>query len=148
MANSITALCAAIKTTLANSEIDYIQEPKDLTEGMNNPRTLQIYPESGVTDAFSGSDRKTFNAGVRQSEIIVHCDLYLRQRAHLGEEMADLLPAIDAIIERLEAQKSKPYFGLDWIKSFSWRWERTTFQYGDQQVLYTGARFILRFVVF
>jgi hypothetical protein len=148
MPNTITELCAAVKSTLDNSLINYIQEPKDLTEGIQDQRVLQIYPESGATDVFTNTDRRTFSAGVRQSEIIINCDYYLRQRAHLGEEMADLLPGIDAIIERLEAQQTKPYFGLTWIKAFSWRWERTTFVYGDAQMPYIGARFILRFIVF
>lgn len=149
MSISLTEICTAIDTTLsAATGLTYTQTFSGLSEGMQNLPVLQIYPESLRQDATTGSDRTTFKAGVRQTEIIVNCDLYARQRRDLGEDMAALIPLIDAIQDVLEQQDTKPYFGLVGIKSFAWSAQRVTFTYGEPQIYYVGARFSLVMRVF
>lgn len=148
---SLTELCDAVASVVAQAVDDEwrVQRPQDMTEGVNDRPLMQVYPERGGTTA-SGTDRRASRAGLRQQEVIVNVDLYAKQRAHIGEDMAVLLPLIDAVIATLEAQDVKPYFGLkgEGVKAFSWLWDRVTFEYGDTVTRYVGARFVLTFTIF
>ena len=149
MSITLTQICQAVETTLgAATGISYSQTFSELKEGIIDVPLLQVYPESIRQDAGTQTDRTTFGAGVRQTEVIVHADLYARQRKHLGEDMAALVPLIDATQNKLEEQDRQPYFGLDGIKAFSWSAQRVIFNYGDPQVGYVGTRFILVLRVF
>lgn len=149
MAITIAQICDAIEETLgAATGITRSESYDELTEGIHDLPMLQVYPENGNQDAFTSTDRTTFRGGVRQTSLMIHADLYAQQRAHIGEDMKKLVDSIDAITDVFEAQDTKPYFGLDGIKAFRWRWERVTFVYGDPQSNYVGARFFIEVRVF
>lgn len=120
----------------------------ELTEGINDTPLLQVYPESGDQDPAGNTDRTTFKAGVRQTNLTINCDYYAQQRKHIGEDMAALVDGIDAMTTIFEAQDTKPYFGLDGIKAFHWAWQHVTFEYGEASIKYVGARFTLTLRVF
>jgi len=83
---------------------------------------------------------------VRQTEFVIHADYYAEQRGHIGEDMAALVDGINTLTDMLEGQDQKPYFGLDGLKAFFWRWDRVTFEYGG--VGYVGARYLITVRVF
>lgn len=120
----------------------------ELTEGINDTPLLQVYAESGTQDTTNSVDRTTFLAGVRQTELIVHCDYYAQQRKHIGEDMAALVDGIDAMFNIFEAQRSSPFFGLQGIQAFHFSFSRVTFDYGAQNIRYVGARFTLTLRIF
>lgn len=91
-------------------------------------------------------------AGVlKQTELVLFMDLYVRQRAHIGEDFSFLLPFIDAINDELGDQDS-PFFGLldddglPAIKAFHWTGSLVQFEYAE--VKYLGARFELTVRIF
>ena len=120
----------------------------ELTEGINDTPLLQVYPEAGDQDPTTATDRTTFTAKVRQTNLTINCDYYAQQRKHIGEDMAALVDGIDAMTDIFEAQDTKPYFGLVGIKAFHWSWQRVIFNYGDLNINYVGARFTLTIRVF
>ena len=150
MSITLAQICNAIETTLATATTVVRSESYDeLTEGIHDLPMLQIYPEGSSQSPPGATDRHTFGGAgnpVRQTEFVIHADYYARQRAHIGEDMAALVDGIDALQDVLEGQDQKPYFGLDGLKAFSWRWDRVTFVYAD--VNYIGARFMLLVRVF
>jgi hypothetical protein len=120
----------------------------ELTEGINDTPLLQVYPEAGDQDPTGNTDRTTFKAGVRQTNLTINCDYYAQQRKHIGEDMAALVDGIDAMTDIFEAQDTKPYFNLEGIKAYHWSWQRVIFDYGDAQIRYIGARFTITIRVF
>ena len=91
----------------------------------------------------------TGGCGVRHTEWIIFADIYGRQRSSIGEDMGILVPVIDAVETILEAQTTKPLFGLAGIESFNWEGRRVTFQYGSDVTLqYLGARYTISIHVF
>lgn len=138
----------AIETQLSTATgLVRSQSYSELTEGQNVLPTLQVYPQSGNTDASTANDRTTFKAAVRQYTYTIHADLYARQRSHIGEDMNKLVTMIDAIENRLTAEKDGD-FGLAGMKSFKWSWERVNFVYGDPAINYYGARFTIQVWVY
>ena len=148
MAITLAQICDAIETTLsAATTITRSESHDELTEGVHDTPLLQVYPESGNQDPSGTTERTTFRAGVRQTEIVIHADYFAAERGtSIGEEMGRLVNGIDAMTAVFEGQDEKPYFGLDGIKAFAWRWERVTFDYG--KVRYVGARFVILVRVF
>jgi hypothetical protein len=149
MTLNITTLVDNVTSTLGDATgLTYAQSYDELSEGMQDTPTLQVYWESIEEDPTTTTERTTFQAGVRQKDIVIHADLYARRRSQLDEDMGAMLPLVDAIIDVLEAQDTKPYFATAEAKAFSWTANRATFTYADPQVSYVGARFVLRFRVF
>ena len=149
MSITLAQICNAVETTLSAAVgLTYTQSYNELEEGMNDTPTLQVYWNGMSQDPAGGNDRTTFRAGVRQTDIEIYCDLYATTRNEVGENMAALLPLVDAIVDVLEMQDTKSYFGLAGLKSFRWSAQRVTFQYTDPMRLYVGARFVLNFRVF
>ena len=147
MAITLAQICDAVKTTLgAATGIAKSQSYSELTEGIEDLPLLQVYPQAGETDIAGSGDRTTFRAGVRQAEVLIHCDVLCRQRSHIDEDMAKTVEMVEAVQVVLEAQDVKPYFGLAGIKGYHWRWERVIFPYAG--VEYFGARFFLTVRVF
>lgn len=142
MATTTTAeICDAIESTLRSATGLLRSESYDeLSDGITETPTLQVYWESTEEDITGNADRTSFGAGVRQDEHLFHGDLYVRQRSHIGEDMADLVTMKDAIDARLVAQTDS-LFGLSGIKAFHWRAERVTFIYGDPQIPFVGIRY-------
>ena len=149
MSITLAQVCDAVTATLgAALGIAKAESYDELADGVPTTPLLQVYPEAGIVDADSGTDRTTFQAGVRQTQLTIHADLYASQRSSIGEDMASLVDGIDALTDVLEAQDTKPYFGLIGLQAFRWEWSRVTFVYGDPQQPFLGARFMLTFWVF
>ena len=150
---TLQAICNAIELTLAPA-ITYTQSYNELKEGMADTPTLQIYPYSGSSNPPQKTDRWTFQAVVRLAELVIYADLYATQRSELSEDMAILLPLIEAMIDEIEKQDKKPYFSLldangePAIKAFNWRWQYSNFTYNDPQQIYVGARFTFTLTMF
>lgn len=145
---TLAQILDAVKATLAVAPtLARSMSYDELTEGISDTPLLQVYPEAGNQDVTNNADRTTFHAGVRQTDLTVHCDYYAQQRKHIGEDMAALVDGIDAMTAIFEQQDTKPYFGLVGIKAFHWSWQRVTFDYGTT-IVYVGARFILSLRVF
>src|SRR3990167_4602284 len=131
MAITLAQILDAITSTLsAATTLSRAQSYDEMTDGMNDLPTLQVYPETNEQD-ISGN-----------------ADYYAQQRRHLGEDMAALVNGMDDMANVIEQQDTKPYFGLDGIKAFHWSWRRVTFVYGDPQLSYVGARFTITVRVF
>lgn len=147
MSITLTQICQAIETTLAPA-VTYTQTASELKDGMSDQSVLQVYPQSGTSNPPQQTDRTTFQAVVRQAEIVVYADLYATVRSEIGEDFAILLPLIDLVIDEIEKQDTKPYFGLVGIRAFRWEWQRVMFQYNDASMRYAGARFIFTLRIF
>jgi len=135
-------ICDAIRNKLV-AAVGVAQSYNALTEGMNDPNLIQVYPEAARQDPGGQTDRTTFGAHVRQTDTTINVDYYARQRREIGEDMAALVAGIDAITAVLEAQSHEPAFGLAGIQQFSWSWTRVLFSYGDPDIRYIGARFVI-----
>ncbi len=147
MAITFTQIVDAIKTTLATATgISEGQSGDTITESIQNLPLVQVYFESEDTSAFSENDRLTFKAGVRAPHITVYADVYARQRAHIGEDMTAVQTLAEAVRSVLEAQDTKPYFGLSGLQAYRWRSERVTFEYAH--VKYAGIRFTIEVWVY
>ncbi len=110
----------------------------ELTEGIPETPLLQVYPESGEPDF------QTYKR--RIEKVIIHADLYARQRSQIGEDMTKIVDMAEAIFARLRAQDpntNNQLFGLDGIRKFAWTWTRAVFEYGDPATRYAGVRFII-----
>ena len=149
MALTLSEICVGIEASLSAAiGVQSSTSFDGLTEGIapfDCPR-LEVYPESGSCDLSTRTDRTAFNAGVQQSLIVVHADLYARQRSQLGEDMGAVVPLVDSIIDVLQAQEKPPFFDVAGIKAFSWRWSRAVFR--RAQARYAGARFVISLKVF
>jgi len=156
---TLAAIIDAVEDTLgAATGITRSQSYDELTEGVHGADTplLQVYAEANSPVALGGTtapaDRSSFGGGSdkprRIKNYTIHADLYAQQRKRIAEDMAVLVDAIDAIETVLENQDTKNYFGLSGIQSFAWSWTRVTFIYGDPQLSYAGARFVLLITVY
>lgn len=120
-----------------------------LSEGMNDPATLQVYWQSGG----SADDwhQTTLKGGVIQTTLTYHGDVYVRQRSNLSEDIAACLPMASALYERLyEAAQQSPnptyYFDYDGIRAFRFTVERVEFTYGGFD--FVGIRFIIELRIY
>ena len=145
MSITLAQICNAVETTLSPA-VTYTQSYNELKEGLNDWPMLQVYWDGSNQDPGGNADRTTFKAVVRQTDIVIFADLYGTPRRDIGEDMAALLPLVDAVIDILEAQDGKPYFGLDGLKGYNWNAQRVIFRYGETD--FVGARFTIRFRVF
>lgn len=146
MSITLAQIVNAVETTLSDATgLTYTQSYDELSEGIADTPLLQVYWESIDQDATAKGDRSTFRAGVRQSEILVHADLYAAPRAHLGENMSDNLDLVDAIIDELEENQTQ-FFGLSGIQGMHWSARRVTFNYDS--AAYVGSRFEIRIYVY
>lgn len=148
---TLVQICAAIEAALsAATGLSHSQAFDELSEALVDLPMLQVYPEDGTLDIATNNDRSTFQAGVRQTAFTILADLYARQRgAGIGEEMGALVPLIDAILDVVRAQDTKPYFALEDLQAFGpVTFRRVSFVYGDLQTSYIGARFTIPVRVF
>ena len=149
MSVTIASICDAIESTLgAATGITRSQSYDELGESIQDVPLIQVYPEMLRGNATGETDRSSFRGTIRQTEVVIITDLYARQRSHMGEDMKALVNEIDAIIDVIEAQDTKPYFSEDGIKAFNWRGERVTFVYGDNQLPFVGMRFYFTIRIF
>lgn len=150
MSISITQMCDHVKETLGLAEgIMRAQSIGDLTEDYPDLPLMQVYWENSETDVMGGTaDRSTFRGGVRVNETQVTVDVPCRQRSHIDEDITAVTEIADAIIDILDAQNVKPYFGLAGIQGFRWRCERVNFSRGDPNIIYPGLKFTIWLRVF
>lgn len=116
-----------------------------LTEGMNDPDTLQVYPRRRPLVSVGSGTTKITLTGNKDKELVIFADYYAKRRGHIAEDMALVIKGVDAIEANLDAQDC-PYFGLEKIRGFQYEWEQITFIYGElesSQLKYPGARFTL-----
>jgi hypothetical protein len=154
MAISIGALCDAVATTLSTTAgLATTQSYDQLTEGMNTLPCLQVYPERWEVSADSGTDRLTFVKqstgvpGVRQTELTLHLDLYVRQRSQLDEDWGAAVDLASVMQDKLDEEGPCPHFGDGtYIRSFRYSVQRVIFAYA--QTSYLGFRFTLTMRVF
>lgn len=147
---TVAQICDAINISLgqaleASGDLIKSQNYDKLTEGINDPNILQIYPEEESPVSFGGGTQKlTLGSDPYiDEEIIIHADYYARARSNLGEDMASLVSGIDAIRANLKTQNCPNPFDLIGIANFQWSWRRVVFDYGDPELKYVGARFRL-----
>lgn len=123
-----------------------VQSYNQLSDGIADAPTLQVYPQSALDDVASSNNRTTFRGGVRQRQYTFHADVYVRERSSIGEDMNAVVTLANALETILDAQDVKPYFGLDGIADYKWDMNRVTFEHGNYK--YAGLRFIIRIWVY
>lgn len=140
----------AIVTTLeAAPSLVAVQAHDEISDGMTDPPTLQVYWQRDTTDPEGNTSMTTFRTGVQQVDTVYYADLFARQRsANLAEDMKQLYTSMTEIREILEAQRTKPYFGLAGIQAFRWSAERATWTYDDPSLRFVGARFTIMIRIF
>jgi len=147
---TLATMCDAIEVKLgAVMGITRSQSYNELTEGMNTTPTLQIFPARWNVDSRTETDRSTFRAGLRSSDNVFFCDLFIGARGgpSPGQQMSSLVGLIDLINGELETQSlAQPPFGCTGIKACWWTGEHVTLE--NSGVLYIGARWTITLRVF
>ena len=145
----------AIVTTLAAALPDafnQVQDLPDLTEGMNAAPVIQVYPDTGNDAHNSNTGKRTFgNAGagpVVSRQWTFNIDIYAKQRASIGTDIQLSIRLLGDVMQALDAAQAAgaPYFGLEGIQSWTYRWERVTFEYATAR--YAGVRIIVTINIF
>ncbi len=145
----ITQLIDAVANTLGvASLLERSDSYDELREGMQDAPVIQVYADAANQDPGGGTDRTTFKAGTRQTNLVIFVDLYARQRSHIGEDMAAVYNTLDELAEIIESQDTKPYFSDEAIKAFAWSWQRVMFEYGDPKTVFAGARITINLRIF
>jgi hypothetical protein len=153
---TIGEICTAVHTVMeelvTSGELARVQNYDELTEGMNTTPTLQVYPERWEVDVASDTDRTTFVdtstgiPGVRQTEVALRLDLYVRQRSQLNEDWGNAIDLASTVSDKLDEEGNCPLFAQTGIRSMHWTCTRVVFDYAT--VLYTGFRFDLTVRIF
>ncbi|MDZ4771207.1 MAG: hypothetical protein SGJ24_18960 [Chloroflexota bacterium] len=147
MTATLRALDSAIARALASAAgIVRVQDAAALTEGIPDLPLIQVLWTGSQTSPGAASDRLTFGAGVRSTDITFTIDVYARPRSHLGEDAARAIDTADAVQAVLESERHPPFFGVTGANAIRWRAERVTFEYGA--TAYAGVRFTLTVTVF
>lgn len=137
-------ICDAIAQTLSGaSGLKAVESFSALKEAIPDCPVLRVYPEAAEGDVTAvNNDRASFRGGVRVQEVEIVCDVPCRQRSDLAEDSKATVEMADQLMDILEQQDTKPYFGLAGINGFRWRWERTVFMVGagDGAVAHLGIR--------
>lgn len=146
MAITIGEICDAIESTVsAAAGVTRSQSYDELTEGLpaGDLPTLQVYWQAlSPMDPEGQTDRYAYQGAVRMKRLIFHIDGYAAQRSHLAQDNKAVVDLADAILDVLEEQDTKPYFGLAGIKA--WQLESATRgAYPYAQALYLGVKFVL-----
>ena len=142
MAITFAQMCGAVKSHLETAaSLERSSNYDEMTEGMQDTPTLEVYPESSEPVSFGGTSQAwTVQSGVIQGSHTIHADLYANQRSHLGEDMTAMVTGLDEVYTLLENAGCPP-FGLEGIKSYQFGWMRVLFKRGG--VDYVGARFTI-----
>lgn len=146
-----TAIAETMRTVVGVKRVEDAAQPNidegGLTEAFVDLPLIQVYWQRNDTSAGSGTDRATFVGGVRVNQMLFHVDVFAKQRGNLAEDAAKALELAEAVISVLEAQNTKPYFGLEGIKAFRYVADYTTFG-ADNGPRYAGVRFAIEVTVF
>lgn len=131
----------SVASALTFAEGGRSQTYDELTEGMQQTPTLQVYPEENLGTDFTGNTSKATLSGKHSfKEYIIIADYYANQRTDIGQDMGRLVTGINQLEDILDTQGCPP-FGLDFITSFRWSWKRVIFDYAGAD--FVGARFRL-----
>lgn len=134
----------------ADSELlKYSQNYDTIESGIVNTPMLQVYWQGFNTG--DATDRATFGAGLRLTDFVFNVDLYLDQLAFHNQSLIQTYTIMNRVHTVLVAQRRKPYFGLDTIKSYHYRADRSLFEYGQIEgstKQFPGVRFTLDIRVF
>lgn len=141
---------SAIVSTLKQEKVKGLQDLGDFTEAMNSTPAVQVYPDSGALaqSTGAGSDRVTFGGKIRHNRWTFHIDIYARQRANIAIDLVESFKLLRPVLDVLDSQTKAPYFGLEGIQSFTYRWERVTFTYGSEDHSYAGVRVMIDLSVY
>jgi hypothetical protein len=126
-----------------------VQHYDELTEGMQDMPTMQVYPESLAVDSRNETDAQVLNKSIRNHALVVHLDCYAERRNHVDENMAAVVALWDATEDQLEdtaAGSGCPNFGQALIRNVSWTSDRAVFVYAG--VEYSGIRYVLTLEIF
>lgn len=147
---TIKQVTQAIRATLSSAySLVRTYSGRDMPEGIQDTPSIAVYAVDGETDKRSdNAERTTYRGGVRVAGMTINVDVYVRQRSHMGDDMALTDDVADEIYRILEAQTEKPYFELEGIKGFRWRWQRVIFSYGDPEIKFVGVQFVLSLTIF
>lgn len=142
------AIVKAVADTLASAPaVGRVQAYDVISESVPDTPLVQVYCDGGEVDATGETDRVTFGGGVQVTRATVICDGYARRRSHIGADLQAQMALVDAIDARLSEQRLGVLFGMGAVKSFLWRWERTTFEDVEGHI-YAGVRFTLELTIF
>ena len=141
---TLAEVCDAIEDTLdAATTLVASQSYDGLTEDVHDYPLLQVYPQRGECMPGQQVERQTFQAGIRVTDYVIHADYYAKPVSHAAEAMEAVVDGVDAIETILEAQNTKPYFGMVGIQAYRWEWSRVVFVTAAAGHLYAGAQFII-----
>jgi hypothetical protein len=151
MSMTITELTSAVRDTLGEApSIVQAQAAPQMTEAIPDAPMFQVYLQKFQLSANSQTDRNSFamrGAQPKRHKVYsLNVDVYGHVRSTLGEEMALLETLLDELITILEAQNTKPYFGLDAIDTFKVNdVDRAVIEVGSQS--FSGYRIPIDFHV-
>lgn len=129
--------------TSAPNKLGITQSYNELSEGIPETPTVQVYPKHG-DDHVDGQqvNRGTFGSAPLRARVwTFHIDVMAEQRGIIAQNMGEVVRMASLIEDVLDQQSSKPLFGLDGIQDFKFYWDYVTVVYGGNQ--YAGLRFVL-----
>jgi len=144
MAILITDMCTGIKEVVELATgVERAYDYDEMPEAVNNDDTpaLVVYFQALEEDPTNQTASSTFRSVVRQRDWIFHVDVLAAQRNHLNENNKKMCEMADAIIDTLETQDSRPFFGVAGAQQFKFTAERVVINLGA--VDFYGIRFII-----
>lgn len=147
MANTpLYTVCDSIEAVLATAAgLVRSQSYAELQDAPLDLPCLQVYPAAGNTDAISENSRYTFKSVRRMAEVTYYADVLCRQRSHLDLDVKSALEMQDAVQQKLEGEKERPFFANEAVFDFWWSWALTAFLRGGPggELPYYGVRFTI-----
>lgn len=141
---SIGTLVKEIGTTLfagGSALVTRLEQYDELTEGMPDRGTLQVYVDQNLGTSFDSDTHKlTLKTKHTIKEYVVLADFYVRPRSQIEEGMDEFHQSVDYFEDILDVQDC-PNFGRGEIRSFRWNWDRVIFDYAGEQ--YVGLRIFI-----
>ena len=144
MAILITDMCTGIKNVVELATgVERAYDYDEMPEAVNNDDTpaLVVYFQALEEDPTNQTASSTFRSVVRQRDWVFHVDVLAAQRNHLNENNKIMCEMADAIIDTLETQDSRPFFGVAGAQQFKFTAERVVINLGA--VDFYGIRFII-----
>ena len=144
MAILITDMCTGIKNVVELATgVERAYDYNEMPEAVNNADTpaLVVYFQALEEDPTNETSGSAFSHKIRQRNWIFHVDVLAEQRSHLAENNKKMCEMADAIIDTLETQDRRPFFGVAGAQQFKFTAERVVINLGA--VDFYGIRFII-----
>ena len=144
MAILITDMCTGIKSVVELATgVERAYDYNEMPEAVNNADTpaLVVYFQALEEDPTNQTSGSSFSHKIRQRNWVFHVDVLAAQRNHLNENNEVMCKMTDAIIDVLETQDRRPYFGVNGAEQFKFTAERVVINLGA--VDFYGIRFII-----